>query len=197
MNYKDIIDKVSVQLNLPSEFVEKTYKAYWKFIRSYIENIPLKQDLTEEEFNKYRTNINIPSLGKLYCTYDRMLGVKKRWIEKMDKLLKYKSQIEENKKHLSHREWAEILGISKHSFAGDCRSLNIDINTNYKTATRLKSEEYKRKCFQYKSEMEVNNQNWCKSEWAQFLNVSWNAVDRFCESENITLPNKRNRSKKL
>ena len=91
----------------------------------------------------------------------------------------------------------EILGISKHSFAGDCRSLNIDINTNYKTATRLKSEEYKRKCFQYKSEMEVNNQNWCKSEWAQFLNVSWNAVDRFCESENITLPNKRNRSKKL
>lgn len=79
MNYKDIIDKVSVQLNLPSEFVEKTYKAYWKFIRNYIENIPLKQDLTEEEFNKYRTNINIPSLGKLYCTYDRMLGVKKRF----------------------------------------------------------------------------------------------------------------------
>lgn len=79
MSYKDIIDKVSAQLNLPSEFVEKTYKAYWKFIRNYIENIPLKQDLTEEEFNKYRTNINIPSLGKLYCTYDRMLGVKKRF----------------------------------------------------------------------------------------------------------------------
>ena len=50
---------------------------------------------------------------------------------------------------------------------------------------------------QNKTEIEVNNQNWCKSEWAQFLNVSWNAVDRFCESENITLPNKRNRSKKL
>ena len=79
MSYKDIIDKVSAQLNLPSEFVEKTYKAYWKFIRNYIENIPLKQDLTEEEFNKYRTNINIPSLGKLYCTYDRMLGIKKRF----------------------------------------------------------------------------------------------------------------------
>lgn len=79
MNYQDIINQISLQLNIPSNTVEKTYKAYWKFIRNYIENIPLKQDLTEEEFNKYRTNINIPSLGKLYCTYDRMLGVKKRF----------------------------------------------------------------------------------------------------------------------
>ena len=35
--------------------------------------------LSEEEFSKYRTNINIPSLGKLYCTYDRFLRVKKRF----------------------------------------------------------------------------------------------------------------------
>lgn len=178
--------------------VEQSKKAeeYFKNNKQEIERLSKLKTLTEIG-NQFKISDTV--VKRLADKYNIKLSNFPEQLrkEKMDKLLKYKSQIEENKKHLSHREWAEILGISKHSFAGDCRSLNIDINTNYKTATRLKSEEYKRKCFQYKSEMEVNNQNWCKSEWAQFLNVSWNAVDRFCESENITLPNKRNRSKKL
>ena len=36
-------------------------------------------DLNEEDFSKLKTNFNIPSLGKLTCTYERMLGVKKRF----------------------------------------------------------------------------------------------------------------------
>ena len=43
------------------------------------EKIPLKEDIDEEDFAKLKTNFNIPSLGKLTCTYDRMLGVKKRF----------------------------------------------------------------------------------------------------------------------
>ena len=79
MNYRDVSQKIAEQLNLPVNVVNKTYKAYWQFIKNHIESLPLSQELSEEEFSKYRTNINIPSLGKLYCTYDRMLGVKKRF----------------------------------------------------------------------------------------------------------------------
>ena len=88
MSYPDIIDKVSRELNLPGEVIDKTYKAYWLFIKDHIQSLPLKDDLNEEDFAKLRTNFNIPSLGKLSCTYDRMLGMKKRY-----KLIK---QIREN-----------------------------------------------------------------------------------------------------
>lgn len=79
MSYNDIIEQVSNELNLPKELVDRTYKSYWVFIRDTISSIPLKDNINEEDFTKLRTNFNIPSLGKLTCTYDRMLGVKKRF----------------------------------------------------------------------------------------------------------------------
>lgn len=74
----EITHKLAEELSLPVEVVDKTYKAYWLFIKTRIEAIPLKEDLTEEEFNRYQTNFNLPYLGKLNCTYKRWLGVKKR-----------------------------------------------------------------------------------------------------------------------
>lgn len=78
MNYPDIIGKVSKELDIPVEVVDLAYKSYWEFIKQTIQSLPLKDDINEEEFSKLRTNFNIPSLGKLTCTYDRMTGVKKR-----------------------------------------------------------------------------------------------------------------------
>lgn len=89
MNYPNIIDKVSKELNIPVEVVDAAYKSYWKFIKQTIQSLPLKNDIDEEEFAKLRTNFNIPSLGKLTCTFDRMMGVKKR--------LKYIKQIREKR----------------------------------------------------------------------------------------------------
>lgn len=79
MNYSDIIGKVSEEMNLPKGVVDKTYKAFWLFINQYIQSLPLKENLSEEDFAKLRTNFNIPSLGKLSCTYKRMIGMKKRF----------------------------------------------------------------------------------------------------------------------
>ena len=79
MNYPDIIGKVSQEMGLPSEVVDTAYKSYWKFIKQTIQSLPLKDDISEEDFTKLRTNFNIPSLGKLTCTFDRMMGVKKRF----------------------------------------------------------------------------------------------------------------------
>ena len=79
MKYSEIIGKVAKETNLPEEVVDRTYKAYWLFIKNSIESLPLKEDINEEDFAKLQTNFNIPSLGKLSCTFDRMLGVKKRF----------------------------------------------------------------------------------------------------------------------
>ena len=79
MKYSDIINKVSEELNLPRELVENTYKAYWIFIRDTIEELPLKTELTQKEYVNLKTNINIPSLGKLHCTYNRYIGIRNRF----------------------------------------------------------------------------------------------------------------------
>lgn len=77
MTFPEIINKVSEELDLPTNVVEKTYRGYWSFIRDSIQKLPLK-DIDEEGFSNLRTNFNIPSLGKLSCTKERWLGVKKR-----------------------------------------------------------------------------------------------------------------------
>lgn len=79
MNYSEIIDKVADELNLPSELVNKTYKAYWTSVRNIIQSLPLKDNLSEQQFQELKTGFNIPCLGKLHCTYERYKGVKKRF----------------------------------------------------------------------------------------------------------------------
>ena len=75
MTFKQIIKQVAKELNLPEDLVRNTYKSYWKVIRQLIEsnNIKYSKDsiLTANEFNSKQININIPSIGKLNCTYDK------------------------------------------------------------------------------------------------------------------------------
>lgn len=96
MKYEDIVDKVSKELSLPKELVDKAYKSYWLFIRENIQSLPLKDNLSEEEFSRLRTNFNIPSLGKLNCSYARVLGVKKRY--------EYIKKIKESKEDAQDKE---------------------------------------------------------------------------------------------
>lgn len=79
MVYNDIITQVSKNLNLPVNIVDKVYKSYWKFIRTTIQELPIKETMSEEDFKQLRTNFNIPSLGKLSCTYDRLRRVRERY----------------------------------------------------------------------------------------------------------------------
>lgn len=87
MKLEKIIEKVSQELGIPEDTIIKTYKAYWEYIRSTIQELPLKKDLSLDEFSKLKTNFNIPSLGKLSCTYDRMVNMKKR-LEYINKIRK-------------------------------------------------------------------------------------------------------------
>lgn len=76
MTYKEIVAEISVRLNLPKGLVDKTYKAYWRAVREHIESLPLKEELTDEEFLKLQPNVNIPSIGKLYVTLERYKAMK-------------------------------------------------------------------------------------------------------------------------
>jgi hypothetical protein len=78
MKYPNIVETLSKELNVPEEVVDAAYKSFFTFIREVITNLPLKEELSEEEFNELKTNFNIPALGKLHCTYERYLGMKER-----------------------------------------------------------------------------------------------------------------------
>ena len=79
MIYSEAIQHVSIELGLPPEVVKRAYESHWKFIRETIQALPLKEDLSEEEFSKLRTNFNIPSIGKLSCIYPRYKAIKDRY----------------------------------------------------------------------------------------------------------------------
>lgn len=74
----NLYKQVAEEMNIPVEVVKEAYLSYWKFIRKTIQELPLKDDLSEEEFAKLRTNFNIVSLGKLSCDYDRYVKLKLR-----------------------------------------------------------------------------------------------------------------------
>ena len=78
MTYQEIVTELSQELEIPEEVINYAYKSFFEFIRETIVSLPLKDDLSEEDFNRLRTNFNIPSLGKLHCTYERYRGMKER-----------------------------------------------------------------------------------------------------------------------
>lgn len=79
MTYQEIVNKVSISTNKSPEVVKEVHDSFWRFIREKIQELPLKEDLSESEFNKLRTNFNIPSLGKLHVDYNRLVNAKKRF----------------------------------------------------------------------------------------------------------------------
>lgn len=84
---KEIYAKVALEMGIDPDVVKAAYLSQWQFIRNNIEILPLKGELSEEEFNKLRTNFNLPSLGKLYTTFDKVQKVRRR-VEYLTELMK-------------------------------------------------------------------------------------------------------------
>ena len=79
MKYTKVLDQVSNKLNLPKDFVDKVYKSYWLSIKEHIQSLPLKDTKDEVIFNILKININIPSIGKLYTTQERIQNIKENY----------------------------------------------------------------------------------------------------------------------
>lgn len=99
MTYTEIIQKVSEDTGISADIIDKAYKAFWLYIRNSVQELPLKEDITEAEFLNLRPNFNVPSLGKLTCTYSRYRGVKNKFQyiknirEKNEKAEEYKAHV--------------------------------------------------------------------------------------------------------
>ena len=65
MTYQEIVTELSEELEIPEEVVDTAYKSFFEFIRETIVSLPLKDELSEEDFSQLRTNFNIPSLINL------------------------------------------------------------------------------------------------------------------------------------
>lgn len=83
----EIYAKVTADMGIPIEVVRAAYLSQWQFIRNTIEALPLKEELSEEEFNQLRTSFNLPSLGKIYTTRDKVQRTKRK-IDYLRALLK-------------------------------------------------------------------------------------------------------------
>lgn len=92
MNLKKIYKEVADELGIEESTVEDAYLSLWRFFRSNIELLPLKNIKSEEEFNKLRMNCNISHIGKLYSTWGKYKGVAK----KFNIIMKYKKDHEQN-----------------------------------------------------------------------------------------------------
>lgn len=79
MNLNKIYNQVAEQTGFNSKIVENIFTSYWLFIKSKAEELPFEKNLSEEEFNQISTSFNIPSIGKLYCTYDDYKRTKERF----------------------------------------------------------------------------------------------------------------------
>ena len=77
MTTKEIAYKAALELDLPPKYVWEVYKSYWMFIRHYITSLNIKEIDNEKDFNKIRTSVNVPSLGKFHLDWNRIENKRK------------------------------------------------------------------------------------------------------------------------
>lgn len=77
----DSLKNLSNSLNIPVKSILAIYKLYWLYIKKHIEELPLLEINNKEDFDKLRVSFNLPKFGKLYCTYENIERVKKKYNE--------------------------------------------------------------------------------------------------------------------
>ena len=70
---------VARDLGVSATHVKDVYQGYWMAVRKYVSSVPLKENISEEEFNKLHPTVNIPSLGKLHVDLESVKNRKKEY----------------------------------------------------------------------------------------------------------------------
>lgn len=80
---KMLIHSIGLKYNLQDEVIRKIIASPYKFAKEKIKSLEINDDITEEEYNKLKTNFNFPSIGKLYSSFEVFVKYKKikekRW----------------------------------------------------------------------------------------------------------------------
>jgi len=84
IRFKYKIKEVARQLNLPESVVEEVFNNQFKFYKEKVEELPIKEIQTEEEFNKLKTTFYFKHIGKMFINWRKVEKIKKN-IEKHEK----------------------------------------------------------------------------------------------------------------
>jgi len=63
------VDRLSKKYNRTPEEIVNIVESQYLFMRSKTKELDIDRNLSREEFNKLKTNFNIPCIGKLYASY--------------------------------------------------------------------------------------------------------------------------------
>ena len=75
---KSLIHKIGLEFNLQDDVIKRVIHSPYKFTRETISNLEVSDDMTEEEFDKLKTNFIYMHLGKLYTNYRIYNKIKKQ-----------------------------------------------------------------------------------------------------------------------
>lgn len=64
------VKRIAEERNLSVDEVMAVVESPYKFIRKKMSELSLPDELSEEEFYEQTKNFNIPSIGKLYASYN-------------------------------------------------------------------------------------------------------------------------------
>lgn len=63
------IIELANKYNLEEREVELMIRAPYEFIRSKTKELDFSEEINKEDFDKMKTNFNIPAIGKLYASH--------------------------------------------------------------------------------------------------------------------------------
>ena len=67
---KALIHSIGLKHNLQDEVINKIVNSPYKFTREKISELQISDDMSEEEYNKLKTNFIYLYIGRLYTTFD-------------------------------------------------------------------------------------------------------------------------------
>lgn len=70
---KSLIHKIGLKYNLQDDVIKKIVTSPYIFAREHITSLSIEENITEEEFNKLKTNFIFSHIGKLYINYGTVL----------------------------------------------------------------------------------------------------------------------------
>lgn len=75
---KALIHKVGLNNHLQDKVINHIVNSPYKFTRQTIAELDIPEEITEEEFNKLKTNFIYRSIGKLYTSYTFFQKIKRQ-----------------------------------------------------------------------------------------------------------------------
>ena len=67
---KALIHSIGLKHNLQDEVINKIVNSPYKFTREKISELQISDDMSEEEYDKLKTNFMYLYIGKLYTTFE-------------------------------------------------------------------------------------------------------------------------------